>query len=131
MRQGIFLPQSTVSADSFVVSVKTPCAIACINICAQVKKPEHWQSPHCLDTRKYCTQWEGGVALLCGCCALRGYDQQNFPHPIIAVVSSSSSSSSSSSNNNNNNKTITNTADTIQRTGTYPDGWGLRVSSQN
>ena len=37
MRQGIFLPESTFSADSLTVSVRTsPCAVACIYIYAHV-----------------------------------------------------------------------------------------------
>ena len=34
------LPESAFSADSLTVSVQPPCAIACINICAHVKKKE-------------------------------------------------------------------------------------------
>ena len=52
MRHGIFLPESTSGADSLPVSVQPPCAIACINICADVKNPKHWQPYHCLDIRK-------------------------------------------------------------------------------
>ena len=37
--QGIFLPESTFSADSLTVSVKPSCAIACIHIYAHVKDP--------------------------------------------------------------------------------------------
>ena len=40
MRQGIFLPKSTFSADSLTVSVQPPCAVVCINICAHVKKSQ-------------------------------------------------------------------------------------------
>ena len=39
VRQGNFLPESTFSADSLTVSVKTLCAIACIYICAHIKDP--------------------------------------------------------------------------------------------
>ena len=39
MRQGIFLPESTFSADSLTGSVQLPCAIACINVHAHVKIP--------------------------------------------------------------------------------------------
>ena len=39
MRQGIFLPESTFSADSLTGSVQLPCAIACINVRAHVKIP--------------------------------------------------------------------------------------------
>ena len=46
------------SADSLMVSVQPPCAIACINICAHVKNPTHWQPYHCLNTGKYCTHWQ-------------------------------------------------------------------------
>ena len=38
MQQGIFLPESTFSADSY--GIYTPlCAIACIYICVHVKDP--------------------------------------------------------------------------------------------
>ena len=44
MRLGIFLPELAFSAVSpLTVSVQPPCAIACINICAHVKNPKHWQ----------------------------------------------------------------------------------------
>ena len=33
----IFLPESTSGAESFTMSVQTPCAVACINICTHVK----------------------------------------------------------------------------------------------
>ena len=36
MRRGTFLSESTSCADCLTVSVQPPCAIACINICAQV-----------------------------------------------------------------------------------------------
>ena len=51
---------------SLTVSVQPPCAIACINICAHVKNPKHWQPYHCLDERKYYTHvhWQEWVALL-------------------------------------------------------------------
>ena len=53
VRQGIFLPESTFSADFLTVSVHPPCAIACIYICAHVKDPKHWQTYLYLDTRNY------------------------------------------------------------------------------
>ena len=40
---------------SYAVFVQPSCAIACINICAYVKDPEHWQPHLCLDTGKYRT----------------------------------------------------------------------------
>ena len=46
-------PVSAFSADSLTVSAQPPCAIACINICADVNNPKHWQPYHCLDTRKH------------------------------------------------------------------------------
>ena len=55
VRRRIFLPGSASSADCLAVSVRPPCAIACINICGHVKNPKHWQPYHCLDTGKYCT----------------------------------------------------------------------------
>ena len=55
MQQGIFLPESTASADSLTVLVQPPRAIACINICAYIKNPRHWQPTYCLDMQKYCT----------------------------------------------------------------------------
>ena len=38
-----FYSQSTSSADSLTVPVQPPCAVACINICADIKNPKHWQ----------------------------------------------------------------------------------------
>ena len=43
VRQEMFLPQSTSSADSLTVPVQPPCAIARITICAHFKNPKHWQ----------------------------------------------------------------------------------------
>ena len=40
MQHGLFLPESTFSADSLTVSVQSPCAIAGINIGARVKNPD-------------------------------------------------------------------------------------------
>ena len=53
VRQGIFLPESTFSADSLTVSVQPPCAIACINIGTYVKDPKDWQPYLCLNTPGY------------------------------------------------------------------------------
>ena len=41
VRQGIFLPEPTFSADSLTVSVQSPCAIVCMNICVHSKDPKH------------------------------------------------------------------------------------------
>ena len=41
-----------------------PVATVCINICAHVKNPKHWQPYHCLDTQKYCTYSRELAALL-------------------------------------------------------------------
>ena len=38
-RQGIFLPESAFSADSVTCVRTSPCAIACVDICAHVKDP--------------------------------------------------------------------------------------------
>ena len=54
VRQGIFLPELTFSADSLAVSVQLPCAITRINICMHIKSTKHWQPYPCLDTWKYC-----------------------------------------------------------------------------
>ena len=35
--------QLSVQVDSFTASVQSPCAIACLNICARVKNFKHWQ----------------------------------------------------------------------------------------
>ena len=48
-------PLSADSADSLMVPLQPPCAIACINISAHVNNPEHCQPYHCLDIRKYWT----------------------------------------------------------------------------
>ena len=39
MRHGIFLPESTFSADSLTVSIHPLSSIACINFCALIKDP--------------------------------------------------------------------------------------------
>ena len=36
----LFFPESAFNADSVTVSVQPPCAIACTDICAQVKKTQ-------------------------------------------------------------------------------------------
>ena len=41
--RGIFLPESTFSADSLTVSVQPLSAIACLDTCAHVQNPKHWQ----------------------------------------------------------------------------------------
>ena len=46
VHRGIFLPQSALSTDSLTVPVQPLCAIACINICAQMKNPKHPQPYH-------------------------------------------------------------------------------------
>ena len=51
----IFLPKSASSADAVTVSVQPPCAVVCINICAHVQNPKHWQPQHWLDTGKHRT----------------------------------------------------------------------------
>ena len=56
--------QSTLSAESLTVSIQLPCAIACINICAYVKNPKHWQPHPSVDSWKCCTYWLKWVALL-------------------------------------------------------------------
>ena len=38
-----FFSQSAISADPLTVSEQPPCAIACINVCANGKKPKYWQ----------------------------------------------------------------------------------------
>ena len=45
------------SADSPAMSIEPPCAIACIDICAHVNNPRHWQPYPSLDTRKHCAHW--------------------------------------------------------------------------
>ena len=53
------------SADSLTVSVQPPCAMACLNICAHVNDPKHWQQYyHCSETLKYYTNSLEWVALL-------------------------------------------------------------------
>ena len=62
VRQGIFLLESTSSTDS--QTVKTPCAIACIQICGHITNHKHWQPYHCLDTEMLHTPTEMGSAAL-------------------------------------------------------------------
>ena len=55
--KGFFFQESTSSADRLSVSVQPSYAIACITICAQVKKPKYWQPYNRSVTQKYCTHW--------------------------------------------------------------------------
>ena len=64
MRQGIFLPESTFSVDSYGVC-KTPCAIACIYICVHVKDPAvHVRVWWIMETLKHPACTVGWVARL-------------------------------------------------------------------
>ena len=65
MRQGIFLPESTLSALSYGVHAP-PCAVVCIYICVRIKDPivhvrVHWTMERL--KRPVCTL--GWVAQLC------------------------------------------------------------------
>ena len=42
MREVIFLPELTSSADCIMVSIQLLCAITCINICVHVTNPKQW-----------------------------------------------------------------------------------------
>ena len=52
-----FFFQSASSAVSIMVSIQSPCANECTNICAHVNNPKRWEPYlyHCLDTRKHPT----------------------------------------------------------------------------
>ena len=64
--QGIFVPESTFSADS-LTCVRTPlCAYACINICARVKDPiVHVRVRWIMETLKHPACTLGWVARVC------------------------------------------------------------------
>ena len=66
VRRGIFLPESTFSADS-LTCVRTPmCANACVNICAHVKDPVvHVRVRWIMETLKHPACAVGWVARLC------------------------------------------------------------------
>ena len=66
VRQGIFLPESTFSADSLTCVRPLPCAIACIDFCAHVKDPVvrvrvRW----IMETVKHPARTVGWVVRLC------------------------------------------------------------------
>ena len=79
VRQGIFLPESTFSADSYGLRTP-PCAIACINISAHVKEPVvqvrvRW----IMNTLKHLECIVGSVAGLCRSWLFQGESNPNFP----------------------------------------------------
>ena len=47
----LLLPMSAFSAESLTVFVQSPRAIVCINNCAHVKNPQHWQ-PYIVRTQE-------------------------------------------------------------------------------
>ena len=57
-------PEPVFTADSLTVSTQPACVVTCINSCAHVKNPKHWQPPYCLDAHKYSTHSREWVALL-------------------------------------------------------------------
>ena len=66
VRQGIFLPESTFSADSLTCVRTSPCAIACIYICAHVKDPVvNVRVRWIMETLKHPACTVGWVARLC------------------------------------------------------------------
>ena len=69
-----FSLESTFNADSLMVSMQPPCAIACINSCVHIKNPKHWQSYHCLNAWKFRTHCKEWVLLL-----LQLLRNPNFP----------------------------------------------------
>ena len=80
MRQGIFLPESTFSADSLTCVRTPPCAIACINICAHVRDPVVYARVRWIWetlTHPACTL--GWVARLCRSWLSLGKSNPNFP----------------------------------------------------
>ena len=78
--QGIFLPESTFSADSITCVHKPPCAIACINICVHVKDPvAHVRVRWNMETLKHPASTVGWVARLWHCWLSPGESNLNFP----------------------------------------------------
>ena len=89
VQQEIFLPESNSSAASLTVSVKPPCAITYINICAHLKNPKNWQPYPCLDTGKYYTHWQEWVALLLWLLCLTQVRWPKSPQGTIVTVTAS------------------------------------------
>ena len=56
-RQGIFLPESAVNADSLIVFTQPPCAIARINICVHVNNPQTPAATPLFGPAKHCKHW--------------------------------------------------------------------------
>ena len=80
VQQGIFLLESTFSADSLTVSVYPPCAIACIYICAYVKDPVvHVRVQWIMETLKHPACTVSRVARLCRSWLSPGEGNPNFP----------------------------------------------------
>ena len=84
----VWVPRGHFSLSQFpvqtlLVSVQPPCAIACINSCAHVKHPKHWQpydmAYHCLGTWRCCTHQEEQVVLFSWLLCPTKVRQPKFP----------------------------------------------------
>ena len=83
VRERIFLPESTVSADSLTVSVHPPIAIACIYICAHVKDPVvHVRVQWIMETLKHLACMWGLGSTTLSQLAFQGEGNPNFPWEI-------------------------------------------------
>ena len=80
-----FFSQSQLPGHSLTVFTQPPCAIACINICAHIKNPIHWQPYHYLDTWKYCTHQQEWVALVLQLLRLTQVRWPKFPASDIGL----------------------------------------------
>ena len=80
MRQGIFFPESTLSADSLLGVRTPPCSVACINICAHVEDPVvHVRVRWIIETLKHQACTVGWVARLCRSWLSPRKSNPNFP----------------------------------------------------
>ena len=102
--KGLF-SQSASCADSLTVSVQPPCAIACINICAYVKNPKHWQPYHCPDTKILHTPIGMGSAALVAAVPYPGKVTW-FSCKGPWSIKKKTQKTNNNTHQNNNNKTI-------------------------
>ena len=100
VRQGIFLPESTFSADSYGVRTP-PCAIACTYICAHVKDPVvHVKVRWIMETLKHPACTVGWVARLSQLAFPWG-KQPAFPMGEIPLGQYTNTTTTTTNNNKN------------------------------
>ena len=72
-QQGISPQESTTSrADFLTVSAQPLYTIACINVCAHVKRTKHWPPHHCWETTKHYIHDRNEQRCSCSCCVFPG-----------------------------------------------------------